>query len=444
MATPTVRQAKTFDSSPLLSQADEWDTAGSLADDHRRAMSDGVGRSADYWRSAGGDALRAGHTVVDQLLTRATHMLSSGAAAARSGQEAISHAQVIARQAIANAEAAGYRVDDDGMVRPSTAQIALAAGLRDPRSGVAMAALRRGANDLTENVQSALAAFGDSIDTAGKNIHEAFRSPPDTTGLHTDAPTNATLPLYGSDGKPHSSDVDQGSLGDCYFEAAESSVADSSPQRIQDMIKPDGQGGYTVSMWDKSGEKCDDIPVSQQDINDAMKNHTGQQVLWPVVLQAAAAKIEPMPTAQTMGTVSDGLGSMGKGDLPGVGLQQLTGQSHTTMDPNLGSDMNGVMADLNAGKPVVMATNYSATPIGWDPHRDGLVDGHVYQVMNMHRDPDGTVWAEVNNPWGFNESHGTSGDHIAPADPGEPGSKWVNVSQATADGGIAAFASGAK
>ena len=56
------------------------------------------------------------------------------------------------------------------------------------------------------------------------------------------------LPLFGSTG-PVITDVNQGGIGDCYFEAALASLAYNNPSFIKSMIKDYGQGIYSVRFF---------------------------------------------------------------------------------------------------------------------------------------------------------------------------------------------------
>jgi len=64
--------------------------------------------------------------------------------------------------------------------------------------------------------------------------------------------------LFVGDG-PRPDDVDQGALGDCYFLSVLMSMAQRDPGRIQSMVRPDGRGGATVTMWRRLGQ--DYLPV---------------------------------------------------------------------------------------------------------------------------------------------------------------------------------------
>ncbi|MFF2555946.1 C2 family cysteine protease [Nocardia sp. NPDC058058] len=260
---------------------------------------------------------------------------------------------------------------------------------------------------------------------------------PNPGPVQTKTPKNASeLAMYGLDGKPHGRDVVQDDINDCYFVGAEAAVADMSGGLISNMIHPGKDGGYVVNLYDKSGSKRD-VKVSSADVQALLNHHPDQEVLWPVVLEAAQARIEGGAPGNP---IQFGIDSLDETGLPGTGLQALTGHSDTLLFPNAGSDLTKTMGLVNSGTPVVMATWKSMTPLGLDPHRDGLVSAHVYEVMSMHKDPDGTVWGLVNNPWGHNRSHGNKGDWDVPAVSDVPGSKWVNLTQAIDHGGIASFA----
>ena len=50
-------------------------------------------------------------------------------------------------------------------------------------------------------------------------------------------------------GQPSPNDVQQGGIGDCYFESALMSLAQRDPGKIKSMMAPDGKGGATVTLW---------------------------------------------------------------------------------------------------------------------------------------------------------------------------------------------------
>jgi len=50
-------------------------------------------------------------------------------------------------------------------------------------------------------------------------------------------------------GAPGPGDVHQMGIGDCYFESTAMSIAQRDPGKIMQMMKPDGNGGATVTLW---------------------------------------------------------------------------------------------------------------------------------------------------------------------------------------------------
>lgn len=82
--------------------------------------------------------------------------------------------------------------------------------------------------------------------------------------------------------QPSPGDVDQGGIGDCYLMSALAGIAARDPGHLKAMMKPDGAGGATVTLWRRqdhqrtllervtsSGDKHDYTPV-QITVNDEL------------------------------------------------------------------------------------------------------------------------------------------------------------------------------
>lgn len=353
---------------------------------------------------------------------------------ARRGSGDIQGAKRTTISAIEDVEGKGYKVAEDLTVTDAST------GGTDAER----AARKAEAQQLTEYLRwhaQGLAATDEKV--AGELTAEAqglegrkLSGDGTTQMLDDKTTTDGELPLYGPDGKPHPGDVMQRDVGDCYFEAAEIAVADKHPERIKDMIYKMGGDYYVTGMQDRFGNPIQDYRITDKDIQAVLAHHPDQKVLWPAILEAAAAK------TRGGGDTAHGLELMGGGDMPGVGLKQLTGSASYTWFPGGGRDENDLINALNSGKPVVMGTSMSATPIGVDPHRDGLAASHVYALSSAHRDPDGTVWAEIINPWQFNMAQGDSGIPLVRIDPDTPGRAWLNLSGALSHHGVTAFVQG--
>ncbi|HTE56808.1 MAG TPA: DUF4157 domain-containing protein [Kofleriaceae bacterium] len=88
-------------------------------------------------------------------------------------------------------------------------------------------------------------------------------------------------------GEPGAGDVQQMSIGDCYFESTAMSIASRDPGKIKSMMAPDGRGGATVTLWRRQahtkswlesmagGPDYDYIPVQVSVSNDLAFNIGG-------------------------------------------------------------------------------------------------------------------------------------------------------------------------
>ncbi|ORV14875.1 hypothetical protein [Mycobacterium celatum] len=433
---------------PSLSELQAWPT------EHFGAIAEWCDAEADRWEN--------GFTEVHQQLREAdwagqaydsaVQRIETDLGKARGGCTALRDAAKILRmagenegfakaaalRAVAEATAAGYVVGEDLSVTDTMKYTSWdqAKARRDAAREFA-AEIRAEAASLMridQDIAARLPAAGAGLRAVRFDKNEGSRV--QAVGFKTDR-AEGDLPLYGPDGKPHPGDVLQRDVGDCYFEAAEIAVSDKNPSRITGMIEagPDGKY-YVTGLQDPLGNTLSHYPVTDKDIQEVLSHHPGQKVLWPVVLEAAEAK------ARGGGDVASGLSAMGGGGFPGDGLQQLAGKASYNWFPGGGRDETDLINALNSGKPVVMATSPSATPIGIDPHRDGLVGRHVYALSSAHRDPDGTVWAEIINPWQYNLGHGDSGVPGVIIDPATPGRAWLNLSGALSHHGVTAFVVG--
>jgi len=97
------------------------------------------------------------------------------------------------------------------------------------------------------------------------------------------------LPLWDDANGPLATDLDQGSLGDCWMLAGIGSIAHADPDRLQDMITDNGNGTYTVNFPDRAITVDDEFPVDA----DGRPIYAGRgqagMVLWPAVLEKAWA-----------------------------------------------------------------------------------------------------------------------------------------------------------
>lgn len=238
-------------------------------------------------------------------------------------------------------------------------------------------------------------------------------------------------------GGPKATDIDQDSLGDCYFVATLGAIADKQPDRIKDAIKFDpATGNYTVTLHEKEWgwlppgfqTKEVKVQVTQQEVEDNLKRGGGSTVdnnpgadkpIWPAVMETAYAKMHDDNPA-------DGL-AQGYKEINGGkaynAMFALTGTEGENLKPlgMLGPQTNAEVMEkqiskaLAEGKPVTLSTDPEnrslwETITGDKGKQDGLVDNHVYVVERVYKDSNGEVKVELRNPWGNNNNVGEGKD----------------------------------
>src|SRR5262249_55330984 len=111
--------------------------------------------------------------------------------------------------------------------------------------------------------------------------------------------------------------VRQGAIGDCSLTSALGAVAAQSPETIQNMIKENENGSYTVTFPDAPNK-----PVTVEEPTDAELAHFaggGEYGTWPAVIEKAYGK--RMDDSKTV--AQDGIP---EGSFLSTGLSALTGK----------------------------------------------------------------------------------------------------------------------
>ena len=196
-------------------------------------------------------------------------------------------------------------------------------------------------------------------------------------------------------------DVQQGNLGDCYFMASAGEVAKQNPQLIQNAIKDNGDGSYTVRLYEKKGDglfgwfghhyEPKDIRVTPDFPVDANGNQVfagpgdangAQKELWPSLMEKAYA--------QWKGSYH-GI----EGGNPGDAMSMLTGKDS---EEKAGKDFSIDHLDqaLASGKAVVASTPGGEGEKVVRPGTSLYLD-HSYMVTGVDKNA-GTV--TLRNPWG--------------------------------------------
>ena len=212
-------------------------------------------------------------------------------------------------------------------------------------------------------------------------------------------------PLFASSG-PSANDIEQGSVGDCYFLAALSAVAGTQPLDIRQMVTELPDGTYAVRFRSSSGDAYvhvdADLPVwSDATSAPAYANFGAEGSLWSAIIEKAYAFF------RTGAASYSSLDSGWMGDaFSALGLKN--GGVYST-------DLASKISDLlKSGKAVTYAT--ADVPDG-----SKLLSNHAYFVVSVTINTFGGATITLRNPWGVDG---------AQTDGAEDGYITINASEA--------------
>ena len=217
-----------------------------------------------------------------------------------------------------------------------------------------------------------------SLEISGQNIVDPASSYGYTNSY-------AGRPLF-SNG-PQYNDIEQGSLGDCYFLAGLSALAQTDPNLIQQSITALGDGTYAVRFYKGSTAyyyRIDaQLPSSGGGLAYARLTQSGSE-LWVALLEKAFAQFR---------SGQNSYASIEAGS-PDEALKAITGAScKTYSSKSLGANTlaQQIQTELAAGHAVAAASTADKFPI---------VGSHAYEVHAVEKNSAGTWYVTVYNPWG--------------------------------------------
>ena len=202
-------------------------------------------------------------------------------------------------------------------------------------------------------------------------------------------------------------DVVQGMIGDCYMMAGFSSVAFQNPEMIDNAIRDNGDGTFTVRFFDVPyyGEpRAVEVTVDGQLPVRYGGLHYGKgkdrSELWVPLLEKAYAEWK------------GGYDAIGKGGSAGAVMEALTGRrdSYTSISESSDSRrlFDEIKTALASDKAVAAGTHgESATELY---RGTGVYAHHAYSIVGVEEGRDGKLYVELRNPWGEVEPAGNGPD----------------------------------
>jgi hypothetical protein len=198
------------------------------------------------------------------------------------------------------------------------------------------------------------------------------------------ATTTVNLSLWGTG--PVASDVNQGSVGDCYFLASLAAFAGANPVVLTYSAVDMGDGTYVVRFQSRRGESYVRVngDMATGPFGGYMFAHPGpNNTLWAMVLEKALAFYRTR--ANTYSSLSSGWMDEAYADF---------GVKSANFVPSASSEnafYGMVTADLSNGEAVTLTT--------FDSPPDLLPD-HTYTLVSASADASGVTHYVVRNPWG--------------------------------------------
>ena len=200
-------------------------------------------------------------------------------------------------------------------------------------------------------------------------------------------------------------DINQGSLGDCYFLAVLSSLAEF-PKRVHELFETDEVntvGIYEVKFYingRRTSVIIDDyLPVIKGTKKLAFA-HSEESEVWVCLLEKAWAKLHG-----SYATTAGGIPDFAANHLTGVPSESLRHEDHKDLD-----EFWELLKSADRRKFTMMACSLGE---GEEENEDGIISGHAYSVISIHEfmhEGELVRLLKLRNPWGHGEWTGDWSD----------------------------------
>jgi hypothetical protein len=202
-------------------------------------------------------------------------------------------------------------------------------------------------------------------------------------------------------------DVQQGQLGNCYFPAAVAAMAKANPDIINNMIKANGDGTYTVTFKERDWAtgKTKDVPVKVDgDLyarswggplygHSSNSGETTKMEMWFPLIEKAYA------------TWKGSYNTIGNGGSAADVFEDFTGAQGKSINAAGSADTvwKTVTTAIDAKKPIAAGTHDDNGPVNYT--NTGVYGDHAYSILGYEK--SGTErYVVLRNPWGESEPAG--------------------------------------
>ncbi len=272
---------------------------------------------------------------------------------------------------------------------------------------------------LLAEIQSAADNHADTVESdpfrVAMSLNESLLPHLELVCYESNGDEPASRKLFAKPGDPVASvkpeAVVQGGVGNCYFMAALSSLAQVNPMAIVDMIKDNGDGTYTVTFPGASDEPITVLAPTEYELSRFAA--AGPHGTWPAVMEKAYGVYRSQSTFQQCLPLSyqdsnypqeatDG------GSSHSAGLAILTGGDVEMVSSASTREAHAALTKaFKEGRPATAYIHKELFSLFFGGNNltadAGIPRGHEYSVLSYNPE---TGIVTIRNPWGRGEPMG--------------------------------------